>query len=369
MRREEDLREAQRVAHIGSWYWDAKTDATTGSDELLRIYGLDPTTQSMPAFREQEGRLYPAESWQRVNAAVQRTMQTGVGYELDVEAIRDGAKIWITTRGEAVRDADGQIVGLRGTVQDITERKRAMKEIESLAKFPKENPNPIMRIAANGAIIYANPSSAPLLKAWGCQVGEMLPDDYRNLILEALRSGNRNELEATTGGTIYSLIIAPIVDMGYVNVYGRDVTQHRLADKARKESEQRFRDAIDHFPNVFVIYDADRRVTYVNSNGLKIMGLSEQEVIGKKDEEIFPPEMINSYLPALKLAVETKMPQTLERTRPASMGGQTIIANIIPLLDEGGEIRQILGITYDITERKHAEEALKSERRALSFPL
>src|SRR5271157_1345137 len=127
--------------------------------------------------------------------------------------------------------------------REINERKRAMKEIESLAKFPEENPNPIMRIAANGAIIYANPSSAPLLKAWGCHVGEMLPDDYRNLILEAHRYGNRNEIEIASGGTIYSLIIAPIVDMGYVNVYGRDVTKHRLADKALKESEQRFRDA------------------------------------------------------------------------------------------------------------------------------
>jgi PAS domain-containing protein len=41
-RKEEELREVQRVAHIGNWYWDAQTDATTGSDELLRIYGLDP---------------------------------------------------------------------------------------------------------------------------------------------------------------------------------------------------------------------------------------------------------------------------------------------------------------------------------------
>ena len=194
----------------------------------------------------------------------------------------------------------------------------------------------------------------------------MLPDDYANLILEAYGSGNRNEINAMFGGTTYSIVFAPIVDMGYVNIYGRDVTQHRLADKALKESEQRFRDAIDHFPNVFVIYDADRRVTYVNSNGLQILGLSEQEVIGRRDEEIFPPEMINSYLPALKLAVETKMPQTLERTRPASMGGQTIIANIIPLLDEGREIRQILGITYDITERKHQEEQITKLTRLYS---
>jgi PAS domain S-box-containing protein len=128
-RKEGELREAQRMAHIGSWYWDAKTDVTTGSGELLRIYGLDPTTQLMPDFKEQRGRCYPVEDWEHVNAAVQRTLETGIGYELDVKAIRNGAPIWITTRGEIMRDADGQIVGLRGTVQDITERKQAEEEL------------------------------------------------------------------------------------------------------------------------------------------------------------------------------------------------------------------------------------------------
>ena len=133
--KEADLRDAQRVAHVGSWYWDAKTDVTTGSDELLCIYGLDPTTQQMPTFSEQRGRCYPVEEWERVNAAVQTTMQTGVGYELDVQVIRYGTTIWVTTRGEVVRDADGRIVGLRGTVQDITERKREEAEREIAAGF------------------------------------------------------------------------------------------------------------------------------------------------------------------------------------------------------------------------------------------
>lgn len=132
-RKDAELTEAQRLAHIGSWYWDASTDATIGSDELLRIYGLDPATQLMPAFREQEGRLYPAEDWQLVNAAVQQALETGAGYELDVRAIRNGDAIWITTRGEVVRDADGHIVGLRGTVQDITDRKRAEEAIKEHA--------------------------------------------------------------------------------------------------------------------------------------------------------------------------------------------------------------------------------------------
>ena len=130
----EELREAQRVTHIGSWYWDAKTDATTGSDELVRIYGFDPATQSMPAFGDQKGRCYPAEDWGRVNTAVQRTLQTGTGYELDVRAIRGNALIWITTRGEVVRDPEGRIAGLRGTVQDITERKKAEADILKLSE-------------------------------------------------------------------------------------------------------------------------------------------------------------------------------------------------------------------------------------------
>jgi two-component system CheB/CheR fusion protein len=118
--KEKELKEAQRLALVGSWYWDAKTDANTVSDELLSTFG-----QACPPFQEQKGTMYPPESWGRLNAAVQRAVHTGVGYELDLEALRgDGATIWVTTRGEAVRDASGIVVGLRGTVQDISERKR-----------------------------------------------------------------------------------------------------------------------------------------------------------------------------------------------------------------------------------------------------
>src|SRR5262245_4524012 len=52
-------------------------------------------------------------------------MQTGVGYELDLRAFRNGTPIWLTARAEVVRSGASQIVGLRGTVQDVTERKSA----------------------------------------------------------------------------------------------------------------------------------------------------------------------------------------------------------------------------------------------------
>ncbi len=132
-----------------------------------------------------------------------------------------------------------------------------------------------------------------------------------------------------------------------------------------RDCEQRFRNSIDHFPNVFVIYDSERRMQFINSKGIQIIGLSEKDIIGRKDGEFFPPEMIDSYLPALKRAIETKMPQILERIRHVRMGGQTVIINITPLLDEKGNIRQILGITYDVTERKRMEEELRKAQGEL----
>jgi PAS domain S-box-containing protein len=139
-RKEKELREAQRLAHIGNWYWDSRVDITTGSDELLRIYGLDPATQTMPSLREQKGRCYSAESWELVSAAARMTLKTGIGYELDLEALRpDGTSIWITMRAEVVRDADGQIIGLRGTVQDISEWKRLQEA--GVARLAAESAN------------------------------------------------------------------------------------------------------------------------------------------------------------------------------------------------------------------------------------
>lgn len=133
--KELELREAQRIAHIGSWYWEVKTDVLTGSDELLRILGLDPATQSMAGFGEQRGRCYPPEEWERVNAAVTRTLETGEAFELDVRAHRNGTLIWVTIRGEPIRGSNGEVRALRGTVQDITQRKHAEEEKKVAAEF------------------------------------------------------------------------------------------------------------------------------------------------------------------------------------------------------------------------------------------
>jgi signal transduction histidine kinase len=127
-----ELNEAQRIAHIGSWSLDAKTMGVTASPEVFLIQGLDPT-KPYPSFREENRGFYtltPA-CWDKVNELVNRALKTGEGYEIDLESTHaDGRSIWFTARGEAIRDVDGTIIGLRGTVQDITRRKQATDELK-----------------------------------------------------------------------------------------------------------------------------------------------------------------------------------------------------------------------------------------------
>ncbi|MBI5868020.1 MAG: PAS domain S-box protein [candidate division Zixibacteria bacterium] len=121
--REAELREAQRVGRLGSWDWDADTDTITWSREYYRIYGFDPA-QRPPGY-EEHLKAYTPESAARLAAAVKRNLETGEPYEVDLElAHPNGPCQWITARSETKRDSTGRIIGLRGTAQDITERRR-----------------------------------------------------------------------------------------------------------------------------------------------------------------------------------------------------------------------------------------------------
>ena len=130
-RKEMELKEAQRLAGVGSWRWDPDTDTVVWSEELYRIAGRDP---SLPAVSYQEhGQLYTRESWDRLQGAVETALLTGTPYELVLEMARaDGTHRWLMARGEAQRDSAGHAAGLRGTVQDITERKVAEEALSSV---------------------------------------------------------------------------------------------------------------------------------------------------------------------------------------------------------------------------------------------
>ncbi|MCG6860731.1 MAG: PAS domain S-box protein [Chromatiaceae bacterium] len=122
-------------------------------------------------------------------------------------------------------------------MHDITKRKEAEREIKSLARFAGESPNPILRVSPSGLVVYANIASSPLLAAWSTSEGGMLPDQWIKEVGEVLDVGGSLERETEIGDQVYSLLLAPIRELGYVNIYARDITAVRRAEQESRQHQ------------------------------------------------------------------------------------------------------------------------------------
>jgi PAS domain S-box-containing protein len=253
-KREEELIEAQRVAQVGNWRWDPKTDTVAWSKELCRIGGRDPDLPP-PAFGEQT-KLYTPESWKRLKCAVAEALRTGAPYKLDLEILRpDGSTRWITDRGEVVHDTAGRIASLRGTAQDITERKHAEDELRaSEEKFRRVFRNAgvgMMIVSPEGRFLAANET---LCQCLGYTEEELLqktlqsitlPEDWPSFskrLAEALERGTsfrgvekrclHKSGRIVTTETSASLIRGPSGEPQYFVGEALDVTLRKLAEEA-----------------------------------------------------------------------------------------------------------------------------------------
>jgi PAS domain S-box-containing protein len=119
---QEQLKAVYHLAHIGTWDWIIDNDIVTWSEELYAISGRDPT-QPAPTYTE-HNRVYSPSSWVVLSGAVARSLKNSEPYDLELELVRpDGSTRWVNAFGGVKRDGNGKIIGLHGTVQDITDRK------------------------------------------------------------------------------------------------------------------------------------------------------------------------------------------------------------------------------------------------------
>jgi PAS domain S-box-containing protein len=122
-------------------------------------------------------------------------------------------------------------------LHDISGQIKAQREINSLAKLASENPSPVIRINKRGVILYANAASEPLIAYWGCERGQTLPLYWKKLVFSTLKEGATREYEVNLDNQIFLLQFAPILELEYVNIYGRDITRIRLAEMQSRQHQ------------------------------------------------------------------------------------------------------------------------------------
>jgi PAS domain S-box-containing protein len=138
-----------------------------------------------------------------------------------------------------------------------------------------------------------------------------------------------------------------------------NLSQNPPVDDALRASQERFRLIFDSLPTPCAIYDSQRRFRYVNRAMAALLRRSEEDVIGLRDEDLLPAHLTQVYLPLLCHAFETRSPQIDERSFTGPLGTMHYIAHYVPMLDEHGQVREVLGMSYDISMQKRVEQELR----------
>ncbi len=382
---EASLRVAQQLANIGDWQWNVATNVVQWSEELCRINGYDPNLP-VPSFAEMSS-FYTPESWKRLNEVVTKAFNTGEAYELELDLIRtDGILRQTLARGTVDYDANGKIVRLHGTVQDITKRKQteaallssenllnATQQLTKVGGWEWNVENQTMFWTDETYRIHEiDPTEIELGSGKHIESGIKCYDEKdRQIIMEAFQKcvdeGISYDLEfpftTVKGNRIWIRTTAQAEKENdkVVVVIGNimNITERKQAEEALKESEEKYRSLVETIDEGIGNVDKNETFTFLNQAAADIFGYPQKEMIGKNLKELTSPEMFQKVLEQSSFRKKGKS-SFYELSIIRKNGEQRIITiTATPIISKNGEHQGSFGIFHDITERKQAEEQLK----------
>jgi PAS domain S-box-containing protein len=272
---------------------------------------------------------------------------------------KDDCVLDVALTASPVRDSTGALVGLSCIVRDITSQKQIEEELQSISRFPAENPNPILRVSNQGVVLYANKASRPVLNAWGCQVGDTLPLPWGDSVAVVVESGHRHEVELDYDDSTFLLEFMPIADNAYVNIYGRDITTRRQSEDALKESEARFRQLANSMPQLVWTARPDGTIDYINQRYQEYADPMPMPDGGWHWEAVVHPDDVPSTREIWLHALQTGETYQMEH-RVGSRDGtfRWHLSRAVPVRDGQGRVVRWYGATTGIHQRKVAEERM-----------
>lgn len=183
-------------------------------------------------------------------------MMTGTGdTQTAVDCLRDGAYDYLLKPfrpGELLRVVEESLTRRNSR---SAERQRAEDNLNILARFPAESPDPIFRVLRDGTLLYANGAGGALLRQWGTSIGRKISPELCAMVAEAEAAGLRREVEVKLKGEkVYAFTVAPIEGADYVYLYGHDITdrvamERELIQHRNRAEWMALHDPLTELPN------------------------------------------------------------------------------------------------------------------------
>ncbi|MGA9752126.1 MAG: PAS domain S-box protein [Acidobacteriota bacterium] len=383
-RRDELLRLTGEMAHVGGWEFDPATGDGTWTDEVARIHDLDPALGT--SVKLGLG-FYSSESRPQIERAVKEAVESGTPYDLELQIVSaKGVPKWIRTQAMPVM-RDGRVVQVRGTFQDITERKKASEALRASERFTEatldalaahicvlDERGRIIKVnrawrefaAANGLSLADTGLGADYLAVCDAALGPDAPS--AEAVAEAIRQiaeGGRGHYGAEypchspEERRWFACRVTRFPGDGPVRIVvaHENITERKEAEIALRESEERFALFMQNLPAMAFIKDADSRYVFINHWLASALGKPHAELMSK------PPEAL--YGAAQGRTIRANDADTLLRGEPVTwrevlhIGGRTRVFDSVkfPMPTPGGLL--LGGIALDVTERVRSEEEVR----------
>jgi two-component system CheB/CheR fusion protein len=354
-------------------------------DEELRIRSYTPATSDVFNMRDIDvgrpiGEITCRLAYQGVVSDAEEVLRSLRAKEMEVQR-KDGC--WYKMRILPYVTAQNVVSGLVMSFLDIDEQKKAADELagvnlqlEDLARFPQENPNPVMRVKKDGTILYAN-AACSLLDSFKCRAGRILPRQYRKMVAAALAAGSPQKMEVKGRERVFALNLVPVKKAAYVNIYGDDITERKKAEEqikklmaSTRQERDRLSTLVNSIPDEIWFADAQGNFTLANPSARHEFALDPTESMGVEDLarslEVYRPDgsprPVEETPPLRALKGETIENQEETVRTPASGELRYRQVSAAPVKDSNGNIIGSVSVARDVTELKKVEESLRETR-------
>ncbi|MEW6352278.1 MAG: PAS domain S-box protein [Thermodesulfobacteriota bacterium] len=373
------LREMSALAHIGAWSFDPATGRGAWTEETANIHEVDPDQEIDADFGES---FFHGDDRRKIEAAIREAMEFRTPYDLELEMVTGkGNRKWVRTIGSPVCEGD-RVVRLRGTIQDITDRKRAEAILrESEARFRRlfeQAPAPYQSLDAEGRILDVNHAWLAELgydrhevigKWFGDFLADHGPQVFRERFAQFKERGGVHGVEFEMRRKNGSTLIASFDGRIAQDEKGEFLQTHcvftNITARVEAEAERaRLESAIAQTGEMVVVTDAQGTVLYVNPAFERITGYTREEAVGRTPRLLNSGQQDRRFYAQLWSTIKggnVWSGRMINRKKDGTLFHED--STISPVKDRSGQITNYVAVKRDITEHLELSKQLVQSQK------
>ncbi|WP_254762529.1 PAS domain S-box protein [Natrinema marinum] len=385
------LEQSQRLANVGAWELDLSTEPVDLrlTAEVRRIHGI---AADRSVGLEEALEFYHPDDRPQIREAIDRAIEDGEPYDLELRIVTNDDEVrWVRTIGEPVYEngaesADGEVVTLRGSFQDITDRKERERELERSETIIQALGEMVYSLDEEGDFQFANDAITSIIGYEPADLIDehvstvMTPEDLeiaRDRIRDLLRADEVSrtfemDLETADGEVIEAenhMALLPMPDGEFAGAAGvvRDITERKERERRLRTTSARLEALFENSPDMINVLDTGGTIVDANRRLAEELGYAADELLGTKiweHDRLVDADDAATLLEGMSVGERRKFEGEYQRCDGSTFPVEVHLIHI----DLENENR-FIAISRDITERKERERDLRETKRRLELAL